>query len=174
MTSILVYLDNRDDYKNNLVSIGAEYYKSSVAKIVDQEMFTANRMDVKDFVVGFGHQNSLMKLLFYFEARGEEGFLEYLGTLKSKTALLKDLLVEVGGYENFVEFGNFVLCDKAGWNGENSKYHTAVHQKYDPMDPELVSLHWFGGKEKLCFVASSPHESFSEEFIRATLQKLEI
>jgi hypothetical protein len=116
MTSIMVFIDNRQDYKNNLVSIGAEYYKSSVATVVsDEGLITKNRIEVKDFVVGFGHQNSLMKLLWYFECRGERGFLEYLGGLKKKTAVLKKELIASERFEHFVEFENFVLCDKKDW-----------------------------------------------------------
>jgi hypothetical protein len=175
MTSIMVFIDNREEYKNNLVSIGAEYYKSSVATVVtDEGLITKNRIEVKDFVVGFGHQNSLMKLLWYFECRGEGGFLEYLGDLKKKTAVLKKELIASERFEHFVEFENFVLCDKKDWVEGNVEWHRQLHLKFDKDAPELVSLQWFGGRERLCFVASSVHESFSEGFMRETIGRLEL
>ena len=83
MTSLMLYVEDRDRFKKNLVDIGREYYKPQTVKcLLDKDeasnMLTINQFVLKDYIIGFGTVTSLMKLLFYFEAKGASGFIENL------------------------------------------------------------------------------------------------
>jgi len=161
MTSTFIYVDNRDEFKNNLVSITHEYYKSSaVERKLSDTILTQNKMIVKDYVIGFGHQTSLMKLLFYFESRGKEGFMNYLKRLNENADSLEKELRDTKKYENFVRFENMILADRIG-EESNEEFHKKVHQKFDENLSELFGLYELGGKKRCLFVASSGNDNFS-------------
>lgn len=173
MTSLFLYIDNRYEYKDNLVSIGAEYYKSSIVdKEIDDSLFTKNKLCLKDYVIGFGHSSSIIKMLFYFENRGIEGFMGFLNGLNAKTDLIFKELENSRKFENLLRFENYILCDKKGFE-DNELFYNKFHEKFDSNLPELFGLYEFDGKKRLLFVGTSTGENFSKSFIKNTIDMIE-
>ena len=180
LTSLLFFSDNRKLLKENLIELTAEYYKSSVAeKQFTEEFITTNKLQLKDYCIGFGLQTSLMKLLFYFESSGINGFYEKLKKLKENTLVIKNCLEKIEKYENIIVFENFVLCDRKNDSNNdltvsnyNEKFYDSVHQKLDKDYPELFGLYFLEGKSRLLFVASSTENEFNLNFIQKTIESI--
>jgi len=173
MTSTFLFIADKEELKKNLVSIGAEYYKSSLAEInVNEELLTKNKFCQKDYIIGFGNQTSLLKLLFYFEARGVEGFSEFLNQLLLKGEMLQKVVEESEKFVNVLRFENFVLADAKG-EEKNEEFYKRVHSKYDFNLPELFGLYEFGGRKRLLFVANTDSNLFNENFVKETLKLIE-
>ena len=173
MTSLFLFIEDKNSFKDNLVSIGAEYYKSSVVdRKISETLLTRDKLTLKDYVIGFGHATSIIRMLFYFESRGVQGFTEFLNGLNEKTDLILKELQDSGKFENFLRFENYVLCDRKGFT-DNEKFYNEYHGKFDSNLPELFGLYDLEGKKRLLFVGSSVGENFSEEFIKETIAMIE-